>query len=164
MLKFTKGSFFKRTGSTINRLTSLPPDQQARFIQSYLQGEAKLFYNQLTPQQKLNIFGIKQRLLAQYGLSSNKYLDLFDQRKPKLNEKPRTFGLDLQNLLAKAMPNLHEQERETLLKNKVTKYLPSSLQKMIQFSGPKSWNELVQAAESAIDSFGITEVFPQTNV
>ena len=41
---------------------------------------------------------------------------MFKQRKPNLNEKPRTFALSLQTLLDKAMPNLNQGERETLLK------------------------------------------------
>ena len=88
---------------------------------------------------------------------------MFKQRKPNLNEKPRTFALSLQTLLDKAMPNLNQGERETLLKNKFTKYLPATVQHMIKFSGHKTWNELIQSVESVIESFGINEVFSDSN-
>ena len=67
---------------------------------------------------KANINELKQCLTNEYGMSRNKCLDLFEERKPKLNEKPRTFALSLQHLLDKAMPTMNENNRETLLKNK----------------------------------------------
>ena len=137
------------------------PDRQAQMIQAYLSGEAKALFNNLDYHYKFDIYYIKQFLLQEYALERDVYWKNFNNRLPKLNEKPKTFALAIQTLLNRAMPQLLVDQKEQILKSKLINVLPLSIQQTLKLQGNKSWSETIKNVEAVIDAFGSNEVSQQ---
>ena len=133
-------------------------DRQAKLIQAYLIGEAKVLFQTLHEDDRHDINRIKQILKIEYGKNKDYYWQAFQERKPKLNEKPKSYAYSLQSLLDKAMPEMSHVCKEQILKNKFIGILPKSIQQFIKFNGEKPWYELIKSVESVIESFGINEI------
>ena len=132
--------------------------QQTRYIQSYLSGDVKISFNLLPDIDKRDITRIKSFLLREYGYNRDHYLQQFHNRRPKLNEKPKSYALAIQRLLKRAMPTLQKDEYEQFLKQKLLSYLPKSYQATIRLLGNRDWDSLIKDVSLLVDSFGQAEL------
>ena len=134
-------------------------DTQASYLQSYLRGDARKLYNSLSQQDRNDIGMLKDSLIRNFSPNTDEYFDMFNERRPKLNEKPRSFALALQELFNRAMPTADRDHRNSLLIRKFRSYLPQSLQMMVKLTNVQTWDALVNAADTAMECFGPDEAY-----
>jgi hypothetical protein len=103
---------------------------------------------------------LKSLLLKEYGKDQDRYMKDFDNIKPEINEKTRHFVNRIKLLLRKAMPNIDQDGRERLLRNKLFKYLPQHIQTQIntQLTYSKlDFETIVKTVEKSMENFGDIE-------
>jgi hypothetical protein len=129
------------------------PQAQAHYLYMYLADNPRTTIQQLPNNNDIN--AIKQRLVADYAPSPEKYMQLYEERVPKKNEKPKAFALAIQKLLSRRMPTLSQDNKEKLLKNKFMKYLPKPTQIIMKLAAERDWATLVKDVDTTIETFGL---------
>jgi hypothetical protein len=138
------------------------PHAQAQYLYMYLADNPRSTIQQLANNNDIN--AIKRRLISDYAPSAEKYVHMYEERVPKLNEKPKAFALAIQKLLSRGMPTLTQANKEQLLKNKFMKYLPQQTQLIMKLGPERDWATLVKDVDATIETFGINEINTNVNV
>ena len=123
--------------------------KQAAVLPFYLKGKAEQVYEGLDSTKKASIKDIEVALIASCKQSTPVLLDAFHSRRKRADETYSKYGRALQDLLTRAMPNLGEAEKVSLLRSQLVKFLPAQLRLMVHFNVDKKWDELLLALDQA---------------
>lgn len=121
---------------------------KATAIKHLLTEKAERVYEKVTDKTKID--DIYKELRDKCGLSNEKLLDRFFERKPREGETIQQFALALQDLLEKAMPGLGSKEKMVLLKRQLGVNLPEHIKALIHFNVTMDWDNLIKAVGEAL--------------
>lgn len=139
-------------------LAQWPVLVQAQMLSAYLMGEAKILYNSLDIQQRMDINVLKQYFIREYGLPPHAYWKKYLNRLPTLTESTKSFCIDIETLLRRALPQLPLDQREQMLKEKLTSVLPLNIQHILVAQDNRNWIQTKQVVEKLLPQFGPNEI------
>ncbi len=131
--------------------------QKANYLYMNLSNEVKLLCSVLDANVKKDYKLMKSHLIKEYGKNKSYYWSEFNSRAPKINEKSKIFILSIQHLLSKAATNMPNEEKELLLTEKLTSYLPLQLVQQIKMFGEQTFKQICSRVESSLPIFAFNE-------
>jgi hypothetical protein len=128
-------------------------ERQVAIIQAYLRGQAYEFVAKLTIEERSEINNILSNLKKKF-LNNSLCLNEFYNITPEAKSSIRSFAAKLSNLLRRAMPDMDETMRESLLKNRIINSLPQNEQQLAKTLSVKAnWEELVTGIELIMPNY-----------
>lgn len=122
----------------------------ALMIVLYLRGNARQRYDMLSADDKKDYKKVKEHLIKQCGKDAIFYLNEFYNRKLMPGEGPKDYGLELAELLERALPNLtYETIRGPILKTQLMNNLPPKVRGLVNFTKTVNWDDLLNALDSS---------------
>lgn len=125
--------------------------KQAVNIQLYLVGDAKERYNMLSSSEKKSIKTVKEHLIKECSKDKCYYMNQFFVRKMAAGEKPKAFGLELTKLLKRALPEVDNDVRETILKAQFLNSMPKQIFGLAKFTKTMKCTDLLEAVDESYE-------------
>ena len=153
--------FFDKMDSIVKNL-NYDDAQAANFIPTNLTGDASKSLRICTNKQ--SYAAIKKHLIKDYSKTLDQYWNEFLNIKPKADERTKSFCINIQRILEIAKPKMASEEKEALLKNKLSKFLRSDLKSLFAMHDFKfPWADMVEMSSKVMERFNSTEIVKTKN-
>ena len=119
--------------------------KQAQMFPAFLTGAADTRYDKISDEDKKTIKTVKDFFIKQFGKGARNYLCEFLSRsfEPEV-EDPKSFGLEIEILLNRALPKIDNESKETMLCVKFIDALPIEIQTALEFGEDVKFNDLIE--------------------
>lgn len=119
--------------------------KQALMFPAFLTGAADTRYDKIGEEDKKVIRTVKEFFIKQFGKGARNYLREFLSRafQPEV-EDPKSFGLEIEILLNRALPKIDNESKETMLCVKFIDALPIEIQTALEFGEDVKFNDLIE--------------------
>jgi hypothetical protein len=139
-----------KSAALVNNWSS---ERQIALIQAYLRGQAYEFVSRLPIEQRSHIDLIFISLKKKF-LNNSLCLNEFYNITPEAKSSIRSFAAKLSNLKRRAMSDMDEAMRESLLKNRIISSLPQNEQQLAKTLSIKAnWEELLAGIELIMPNY-----------
>ena len=153
--------FFDKMDSIVKNL-NYDDSQAANFVPTHLTGDASKSLRICTNKQ--SYAAIKKHLIEDYSKTLDQYWNEFLTIRPKADERTKSFCINIQRILEIAKPKMAAEEKEALLKNKLSKFLTNDLKALFAMHDFKyPWAEMVRMSSKVMERFNSAEVVKTKN-